>query len=126
MELLQENEGSEHWARKIDIAVKYPCSRARLDAEIKRTADCLSYAMINHEVNLALNLIYTKGVDLERVIKSSNKEYGEEKLRPIHIACREGMYIVFKELIKIGVSTKCERGSLLHYAVEGGDYEIVI
>lgn len=70
---------------------------------------------------MALNLIYTKGVHLERV-----KEYDGQSLRPIHYACREGMYVVFKELMKMKVSTDCEQGNLLHYAVEGGRYEIVI
>lgn len=55
------------------------------------------------------------------------KEYNGQPLQPIHYACREErMYVVFKELMHMKVSTDCVKGNLLHYAVEGGDYEIVM
>ena len=85
--LLREYEGSEHWYSKILVAVKYPCSRIRLAAEIKRTPNSLYDAIIAGEVNLALNLIYTKGVDLERVIESSDQEFILNELSSINQGC---------------------------------------
>jgi hypothetical protein len=69
-----------------------------------------------------MNLIYCKEV-IERINESDGQR------RPIHYACwTYGMRDVFEELLKINVEQapcQSDGASLLHYAVVGGDYEIV-